>query len=71
MTPLWNVEDDLLDEDDKPEKLEDYPDLEDKDEERLDKEEDVIYCPMCEAEVEDGFQCDICGWMVGDDEGED
>jgi rubrerythrin len=27
-------------------------------------EAEDIYCKQCGTLVEDGFQCDICGWMV-------
>jgi rubrerythrin len=30
-----------------------------------DADEDIIVCKECGAIVEDGFQCDICGLLVG------
>lgn len=52
-----------------------YLDDEDEEDEIYEKDEPIvepvdllededIYCKQCGALVEDGFQCEICGWMV-------
>jgi len=30
----------------------------------LAEEDEEIYCKQCGTLVEDGFKCDICGWLV-------
>jgi hypothetical protein len=61
MTNLWYDLDEMEDEkdDDLYEKEDFDTDLVDSDLDDID-----IFCEQCGALVEDGFQCEICGWMV-------
>ena len=66
---LWNIDDDY-DEDADEDK---DNDLYDDNEEILDieDEDDKIdddferRCVNCSAIVDDGYQCEVCGWLVG------
>jgi rubrerythrin len=62
MTGLWNVEEDWNDDKDDF----DLYEGEDLDPElgEPDLDEDDVICPQCEAIVEDGLQCPVCGFMV-------
>jgi hypothetical protein len=61
MTNLWFDLDEMEDEKD-----DDLYEKEDFDTNLVDSDLDDIdiFCEQCAALVEDGFQCEICGWMV-------
>ena len=64
---LWQIdEDDDEDEEVREDLYDGFEDDPDNDSlESLEDLEDVdIFCKQCDALVEDGFQCDVCGWMV-------
>lgn len=70
MTTLWFDLDEMEDDEDKDKDAPNYEKGEDFEDELYEKkadedgEEDDIICPECGAVVEDGVQCQICGYMV-------
>lgn len=67
---IWNIDDDY--DEDSDEDLD--VDLYDKDEldralELDDEYDDLdlfeVKCKNCGAIIEDGYQCEVCGWLVG------
>ena len=70
MTTLWfDLEGDEMDEELDEELDNNLVTEEAVEEDYIDRLEDLdeeteVYCKQCGALVEDGFQCEICGWMV-------
>lgn len=66
---IWNIGDDY--DEDADEDLD--GDLYDRDELdsalELEEDEDLdlfeVKCKNCKAIIEDGYQCEVCGWLVG------
>lgn len=43
---------------------EDFERADEADDVDPDKDEDDVFCPQCQELIEDGAQCDFCGWVL-------